>query len=147
MKQVIALFLAFIVSCIVFSIILIPIGTLVVEYKPLFIKEYIKQQDVIINARITTFYATKNDIRDYHIDTTKIQKSRFCSVSREWLEKYKLKKYPKSDTIEVLQPFELSGKYVILGVTKKTVKNTLDIMFVRGQEGNKWSGKIKIKIK
>jgi len=77
------------------------------------------------------------------IKKNEITKSRICGFSREILKKYKINWH---DTIEILYPAEISGKYFVETTTKKTIKNRCDLLFPDNQVGDRWKNcKILIK--
>ena len=105
----------------------------------------IKYQEKFIQLRATAFHLTKKEtnkyVDQYHIDTNKISQLRYVAVSRELLDSLHKK---LGDTIEVKEPFAFNGKWIILSVTNKKVKNTIDFLIPNCQFANLWEAKIKL---
>lgn len=106
-----------------------------VEIKP---KVIIPKFDTVI-VEISTFHATKRECgkfdkkckNGYIISENKISCNRTAGISPDL--KIKL-----NDTIEIIQPLEFSGKWIIKTETAKNIHNRIDILIPVNQIGGLW---------
>ena len=102
----------------------------------------------VINVQITLFHAVKSECGKFDkicasgdcIRESLISCSRWAGVSPNLNIKL-------NDTVEVLQPLEFSGKYIVKTFTAKSIHSRIDILVPKGQRSGLWNGTVKIKLK